>query len=146
MEDLLVVTVTLVVIVAIVIVGIAVHQDNMIESQLQAILNQYTNLISVNGMFSSEMKAELERDIALYGDFGIEEELYIYQEGLPYDPFYDEVAIIDVGLKVSDRVVVRIIYNDQTLFRRFSTSIASLERRVKGRKSIDSLAIISKDY
>ncbi len=142
MSDFIVSFFVIIIIVILSMSFVANHFDNILDAKVQAVINNYAELISRQGEYSQTVLDDLKYELKKYGDYTVNNELKISLLNGEYDPFYDDVDIIDVPLKVGDKIVIKVLYNDISLYRRLKYSLPSVISQGGKAKVLDASCVI----
>ena len=131
-----------VILVLLVMMSVVVHTDNVLESKIQSITNNYTELVARQAIFDQNMLDDLKYELKKYGDFTVSSELKISMLNGEYDRYYDDADIIGVQLKPGDKIKINIIFNDISFYRRLRYALPSVITNGPKRKVVDAACTV----
>lgn len=128
--------------VLLVMIAEVVHADNVLESKVQSITNNYTELIARQAIFEQDMLDDLNYELKKYGDFTVTSELKISLLNGEFDRYYDEADIIGVQLKPGDKIKINVFFNDISFYRRLRYALPSVISSGSRRKVVDAACTV----
>lgn len=131
-----------IILVLLVMVSVVVHTDNILESKVQSITNNYTELVARQAILDQDMLDDLRYELKKYGNFTVTSELKISLLNGEYDRYYDEADIIGVQLKPGDKIKINVFFDDMSFYRRLRYALPSVISSGSKRKVVDAACTV----